>query len=272
MDDWTSGFVETNGVRLHYLRSGGAKPPVVLAHGALDDALCWDRVAVALAADYDVVAVDARGHGCSDGSTDGYELAMQAEDLAGVLAALDLERPALLGHSMGGEVAPVLAGAYPDLLGAIILEDPGPWWTGWPATEEEQVFLAAERERYEQYASLSREALLADRRQRRPDWTEAEREVWVDAKLRASPHAFQAFHPELDVGVDWPTVLNQLTCRALLIRTDPATGGIVDERAAEMLQQMLPHLEIAYIPEASHSIHRSNFTRFMAVVKAFLAV
>lgn len=271
VDTWYSGFVETNGVRLHYLRSGDAKPPVVLAHGALDDARCWDRVAVALAADFDVIAVDARGHGRSDAPADGYDLVTQAEDLAGVIAALDLKRSALLGHSMGAEVAPVLAGAHPDLLGAILLEDPGPWWTGWPATDTEKAFLVAERERYEQYASLSREDLIADRRQRRPAWTEAEREVWVDAKLEASPHAFQAFDPELDVGVDWPVVLGNITGRALLIRTDPATGGIVDERAATMLQQMLPHLEIAYIPDASHSIRRAKFERFMEAVSLFLA-
>jgi hypothetical protein len=88
MDAWPSGFVATNGVRLHYLRSGGDLPAVVLAHGALDDARCWARVAEALAPDYDVVAVDARGHGCSDAPLDGYELVTQAEDLAGVIGTL----------------------------------------------------------------------------------------------------------------------------------------------------------------------------------------
>jgi N-formylmaleamate deformylase len=238
---------------------------------ALDDARCWARVAEALAPDYDVIAVDARGHGRSEASVDGYTLITQAEDLAGVIAALGLEQPALLGHSLGAEATLVLAGTYPDLLRAILLEDPGPWWTGWPATEEETAFLAAEQERYEQYARLPREAMIVDRRQRRPDWTEEERAVWADAKLRTSPHAFQAFDPELDAGVDWPAVLGQITCRALLIHTDPATGGIVSSKDAETLQQMLPQLQIAYIPGASHSIRRSNVERFMEVVTAFLA-
>lgn len=271
METWSSGHVVTHSVRLHYLRSGGDKPAVMLAHGALDDAYCWARVAEALAPTYDVIAVDARGHGRSDAPPAGYDLTTQAEDLAGLITALGLENPALLGHSMGAEVAPVLAGTYPDLLGAILLEDPGPWWTGWPVTEAERAFLVAERERYQQFAGWSREALIADRRQRRPDWTEAEREAWADAKLRASPYAFQAFDPELDVGVDWPMVLGQITCRALLIRTDLETGGIVDQPAATALQQMMPQVEIAYIPGASHSIRRSNLPRFLAVVKAFLA-
>jgi hypothetical protein len=95
--------------------------------------------------------------------------------------------------------------------------------------------------------------------------------VWADAKRRANPHALRAFDPELDAGVAGPAVLGRITCRALLIRTDPATGGIVSPRAAETLRQMLPQLQIAYIPGASRSIRRANFERFMAVVKAFLA-
>jgi N-formylmaleamate deformylase len=271
MDEWPSGFVETNGVRLHYLRSGGQKTPMLLAHGALDDARCWTRVAEALAPNYDVIAVDARGHGRSGAPVDGYELTSQADDLAGLITTLRLDQPAILGHSMGAEVAPVLAGRYPDLLGAILLEDPGPWWTGWPGTPEEQAFLAAERERYEQLARQPRAALIVDRRRKRPDWTEEECEVWTEAKLQASPHAFQAFAADLDAGVDWPAILGQITCPALLIRTDPESGGVVDQQAAEALQRMLPQLEIAYISGASHSIRRSNLARFMEVVETFLA-
>lgn len=177
MDDWASGFVETNGVRLHYLRSGDAMPPIVLAHGGLEDARCWSPTAEALATNHDVIAIDARGHGRSDAPPDGYDLITQTEDLAGAIVALELEQPALVGHSLGAEAALVLAGIHPESLGAIVLEDPGPWWMGWPATDDEKAGLAHMRERYELYAHLSREALLADRRQRSPGWTEIEREA-----------------------------------------------------------------------------------------------
>ncbi|MFN8662939.1 MAG: alpha/beta hydrolase [Thermomicrobiales bacterium] len=243
----------------------------MLAHGALDNARCWARVAEALAPSYDVIAVDTRGHGRSEAPIDGYHLISQADDLAGLVSALRLECPALLGHSMGAEVALVLAGRYPDLLRAILLEDPGPWWTGWPGTVEEQVFLAAERERYAHLARQPRATLIADRRRKRPQWTQEECEVWAEAKLQASPHAFQAFAADLDAGVDWPLILGRITCPVLLIHTDPESGGIVDQPAAAALQRMVPHLEIASIPGASHSIRRSNLARFMEVVEAFLA-
>src|SRR5215217_8779916 len=73
--------------------------------------------------------VDARGHGRSDAPEGGYGPAEQAEDLAGVIAGLELNRPVVLGHSMGAATALVLAGAHPDLPGAILLEDPPAWWT-----------------------------------------------------------------------------------------------------------------------------------------------
>jgi pimeloyl-ACP methyl ester carboxylesterase len=129
MPKWQTGDVSANGIRLHYTRIGdGTKPPLVLAHGFSDDGLCWTPVAEALAPDYDVIMVDARGHGLSDAPAQGYGPAEQAADLAGVIAALRLRRPAILGHSMGAATTLVLAGTYPDVPGAILLEDPPARW------------------------------------------------------------------------------------------------------------------------------------------------
>jgi N-formylmaleamate deformylase len=128
MDAWESAFVEANGLRLHHTRTGGAKPPVVLAHGVTDDGLCWTPVAEALAAEYDLIMVDARGHGRSEAMEGGFGVAELASDLAGVIAALGLRRPAILGHSLGAATALVLAGTYPEAPGAILLEDPPAWW------------------------------------------------------------------------------------------------------------------------------------------------
>src|SRR5919199_185948 len=61
MYGWQSGYVEANGIRLHYTRAGAtrggsaAKASLVLAHGVTDDGLCWTPVARALEAEYDVI-------------------------------------------------------------------------------------------------------------------------------------------------------------------------------------------------------------------------
>ena len=182
---WQSGAIAVNGLKLHYTRTGGAKPPVVLAHGFSDDGLCWTPVAEALEADYDVVMVDARGHGRSAAPEQGYGSADHATDLAGVIRALDLKRPAVLGHSMGAASTLALAGLYPDLPRAILLEDPPPWWTP-AAVQEGPEPSAALRLAIIERKRKTREELIAHARSGSPTWPEAELGPWADAKLRFS--------------------------------------------------------------------------------------
>jgi pimeloyl-ACP methyl ester carboxylesterase len=54
MTNWTADKIKTNGIHLYYTRTGGAKPPVVLAHGFSDDGLCWTPVAEVLETDYEM--------------------------------------------------------------------------------------------------------------------------------------------------------------------------------------------------------------------------
>ncbi|NBT27174.1 MAG: alpha/beta fold hydrolase [Actinobacteria bacterium] len=60
---WTSDFVTVNGLRIHYLRTGGSGPTLVLAHGGTANGRSWTRLATALVDTFDVIAPDARGHG-----------------------------------------------------------------------------------------------------------------------------------------------------------------------------------------------------------------
>ncbi|NJN80882.1 MAG: alpha/beta hydrolase [Caldilineaceae bacterium] len=126
MIEWKAGRVAANGISLEYHRTGGNRPPILLAHGATDRGLCWIRLAKALEKEYELIMVDARGHGKSDAPAAGYSSIDHAADLAGVIRALGLEKPAVIGHSMGAASAAQLAVAHPDLIACAILEDP-PW-------------------------------------------------------------------------------------------------------------------------------------------------
>jgi N-formylmaleamate deformylase len=270
-EDWQTGYVETNGLRLHYTRTGGDKPPIVLAHGVTDAGPCWTPVADALAADYDAIMVDARGHGHSDAPERGYGPAEQADDLAGVIGALGLERPVVLGHSMGAATALVLAGAYPDLPAAILLEDPPAWWASWTTTQEATERLAGMREWFIGLKQKTRGELLDSQRAEQPGWSEADLEPWADAKQRVSPNVLSVLDQDNAAGIDWPLVLRQITCPALLITADPERGAIVTEESAAMLKALVPQLEIARVPGAGHNIRRDQFARFMDVIRAFLS-
>lgn len=269
MAHWQSGDVVANGLRLHYTRTGGAKPPLVLAHGFSDDGLCWTPVAEALAPDYDVIMVDARGHGRSDAPEQGYGPAEHAADLAGAIDALGLRRPALLGHSMGAATSLALASTYPDAVGAILLEDPPAWWVVAPedaAPPEDR--RAHMRERIVRLKGQTREEMIAAQHAETPHWSDAELGPWADAKLRFNPNAlnFGSGAP-----VDWPAILPRIACPALLITADPARGAIVTAEGAAALQALVPQLRVANIADAGHSIRRDQFERYMEVVRAFLS-
>jgi N-formylmaleamate deformylase len=272
MGEWQAGYVETNGIRLHYTRTGGDKPAVVLAHGLTDDGLCWTPVAQALAGAYDLVMIDARGHGRSDAPEQGYGPAEQAGDLAGAIAGLGLERPAVLGHSMGAATALVLAGNDPEAVSAILLEDPPAWWTDRPvAPPDAKDPEAGMREWLSGLKRATREELLAEQRAETPGWSEAELGPWADAKQRFSCNLVRGFETPPAAGLDWPATLGRIACPALLITGDPALDAIVTEEDARALGALVPQLQVAHVAGAGHNIRRDRFDRYLEAVRGFLA-
>ncbi len=267
MAPWQSGDIKVNKLTLHYTRTGGDKPPLVLAHGFSDDGLCWTPVARALEADYDVIMVDARGHGRSDAPRRGYGSAEHAADLAGVITELGLRRPAVLGHSMGAATALALAGAYPELPRAILLEDPPPWWVT-PPDDRRQRRPARFADWIIELKRKTREELIAHAREQSPTWSEEELGPWADSKLRLS---FRVLSRGRSMPVDWPATVRRIQCPTLLITADPDKGAIVTPGAAAALQALAPQTRVAHIAGAGHSIRREQFARYMDVVRSFLA-
>lgn len=102
--------------RLHYLDWGNpGAPPVLLVHGGRDHARTWDWTAEALRHDFHVIAVDLRGHGDSDWSSDGaYNLVSWVFDLAQLIDHLDLGPITIVAHSLGGAISLRYAGLFPD--------------------------------------------------------------------------------------------------------------------------------------------------------------
>ncbi|APR78985.1 Putative hydrolase [Minicystis rosea] len=134
----SSGFQRVNGLRLcvHRHRDPDAVPSgltIVLLHGVLDAGVTWDMVAPTLArAGHDVVAPDLRGFGQSDhiGAGGYYHFPDYVADVAELVDALAPRRLAIVGHSMGGTVAALYAGAHPDRVERLaLLEGLGPMAT-----------------------------------------------------------------------------------------------------------------------------------------------
>ncbi len=119
------GWLSVNGINLHYRDWGGSGQPVVLLHGLASTCHIWDLVAPMLAEEFAVVAVDQRGHGESDKPDYGYDFATVGQDLLGVIEALNLDKPVIVGHSWGADVALEFAVAHPALPRGICFVDGG---------------------------------------------------------------------------------------------------------------------------------------------------
>jgi N-formylmaleamate deformylase len=181
--EWFKGDVIANGVRLHYHRTGGDKPALVIVHGVTDMGIAWSRVARALEQDYDVIMYDRRGHGLSEKPETGYTWQVHAADLVALIAALGLERPRVIGHSSGAAAAMLAAASHPDLMACLILEDPN-WGTGWG-----EFAAGAERMRrwFLSLGGKTREEFVASTREGNPDWTDEEVALQAETKVQVSP-------------------------------------------------------------------------------------
>ncbi len=118
-------YTRYGGLRMHVRNWGGEGRPVILLHGLASTCRIWDFVALILARDFAVIAVDQRGHGDSGKPETGYDFASVGSDLAAMLEGRGIERPVLVGHSWGADVALELAVANPELLQGIVFVDGG---------------------------------------------------------------------------------------------------------------------------------------------------
>lgn len=274
MEQWQDGYVESNGIRVHYVRTGGGRlpkrPPMVLVHGLTDNALAWTRFAKVVSVAYDLVMVDARGHGLSDKPDTGYSPLEHARDLAGVIQALDLDRPIVVGHSMGAVTASWLAAEFPDLVGAIILEDP-PW--SWPKPPEQAAL--HRRQAYENWYTrlearkkLSKEESIARGWRERPLWSAEDHDSDALAKEQV---AMQALEFILVHEQTWAEQVAKFQVPALLIYGEPQRGGIVGPDIAAEARRINELVEPVQVPDAGHSIRRERFEDYVLVIREFLA-
>jgi N-formylmaleamate deformylase len=272
MSTWSESSIKANDISLHYYRTGGDKPPIVLLHGFTDSAQCWTRVARVLEPDYDVIMVDTRGHGLSEGPTTGFSTQLRADDTASFIQALTLKRPFLLGHSMGAGTAAVVASQHPDLIRAIMLEDPA-----WLAPDvasldhdgEEQLQEPSVHPWYKWVAPLknqTREERLKIAHIENPTWAEEEQIPWADAKAQFNLDVFRYNTP----SIPWREIVQNILCPILLITSDPEKGAIVTPEVAQEASHLWKDGKVIHIAGAGHNIRRDQFMQYEDAVTTFL--
>jgi pimeloyl-ACP methyl ester carboxylesterase len=264
--DWLSAFVASNGLRLHYLRTGGAgKPVMIMAHGITDDGRNWTSLAEKFESEFDIVLYDARGHGFSDKPKGPYDLASHVADLAGLVEALGIRKPILVGHSMGGATVALLAATHPDLPRALILEDPADLLARvkpFPANMAADWKKMIERDR-----ALGKPALMEMARTRRhPGWAPVEYGRWADSKLLVEPNVVDIMDGQGfgDAGATYP----KIGVPTLVLKADADAATRAKDREVASL---LPRGKLVHIDGAGHVIRNDRPAETEREIRAFLA-
>ncbi|MFZ0043946.1 MAG: alpha/beta hydrolase [Solirubrobacteraceae bacterium] len=110
-------------VRLGYQEAGQGAPALVFVHGLACHRGFWTDQVDYFSRDHRVLAVDLRGHGDSDAPRQPYTMQALADDVEWMCTALGVERPLVVGHSLGGLVALELAASRPERVAGAVLVD-----------------------------------------------------------------------------------------------------------------------------------------------------
>lgn len=266
--NWTEADIVVNGVQLHYYRTGqGDKPPMVLIHGFSDTGLLWTPVARALAADYDVIMPDMRGHGRSTRVQLGDNVDMAA-DVADLIRTLGLDRPLVGSHSMGAMVTYQLALRFPTLVRALFVEDPA-WRITWPERVPgvENPMLTWARK----VTSTPLAELLVQYRNDHPTWSEELIRLMCESKTQLDPTIAEIMTARMhSPQYNWLDTLHEIRQPMLLIAANAALGGIVTPDVIEKVRELNPNVIIAQVPDVGHLIRFDNYEAFMAALRSFL--
>ncbi|PBC07250.1 alpha/beta hydrolase [Mesorhizobium sp. WSM3859] len=112
-------MVDVGGLELAYVEIAGSEPPLLLVHGFTDTSRSFSLLAPHLSGRR-LIMPDLRGHGGS-AAGEGCGAADFADDMAGLIRHLRLNRPVVIGHSLGGMVSIALAARHPELIGGLVI-------------------------------------------------------------------------------------------------------------------------------------------------------
>ena len=268
------GFVEVNGINLHYLEWGNTnRPTILMLHGISQQAHSWDFISLPLSVDYRVIALDQRGHGDSDWSPNGnYSTDIYVGDIEGFVGAMGLENFHLMGHSMGGRNSLAWASGRPGILKSLTIVDTGPE-TQRRGQNRIQQFreLPDELDTLDEFASRVMEytgrnreqtmgALKYSIRQRQDGkWT------WkYDKAMRVSGFRAPTWTPE-QLWDGW----RKIDCPALVVR-GARSDIFADETMARMAEEHRDCTTVT-VENAGHLVQGDNPPDFLAAVRGLLS-
>jgi esterase len=270
-----SHHIVIHGMRFHYLDWGvKGHRPILFLHGGGLNAHTWDVVCLMLRRDYHCFALDQRGHGDSEWEpTSEYSHDSQVRDVQGFIEQLGLERPLLIGHSMGGFAAIGYAIAHAAKLAGLVAVDVGPELS-MDGAKRIRDFIALDRvldsvEAFVERAmafnprrnpTLLRRSLMHNlRKLPNGKWT------WKHDPNRMSPD-FAKERVERSAQIQGD--LHHISCPALVLRGE--RSDVFTDANATSFAAALPHGRWVKVPDAGHTIQGDNPRGLLEALRPFM--
>jgi 3-oxoadipate enol-lactonase len=209
-------IVPTSNGRFNVEQTGNDGTPMVLLHPLALAGSAWDPMARHLAGAHRVFAPDARGHGDSEWDGDPFTVEDLAADTAAIVEALDLGPVDVVGMSMGGCTAMVLAASRPDLVRRLVLADTTACYGPDRVEQWSQRASQAENTPREEQLTFQRRRWFSERfREEHPDEVERVAKIFVATDSRAHAAACHALG-----GVDITARLADIRAGTLVVAGD----------------------------------------------------
>lgn len=265
-DSVSSGDVTFDSGRGHDERRGSGTP-VVFIHGWTYTLQTWDAIVpTVIDAGFETIRYDLRGHGGSDNPSGPYDFDALVADLERLLTELELTRPILCGHSVGGMIALNHALRHPDELAGIVLASTA------PAARDADVQLDAQFGDYtpetadlEPWWSILAPMLYSDAyRKTDPPELAQTRCRFVHADRAGLANLFHAVAHRRDVTPQLSTV--RVPTLIVAGELDPLWPPAAQVEVADSI----PSARLAIIPDAGHLVMEEQPAAFAAAVLPFL--
>ena len=264
--NWSQNTITiSDNIDLFYTRTGGDKPTIVLLHGITDNGLCWEQLASDLEENYDLIMFDAYGHGKSS-RIDPEKRFDMVEDLHDLILTLELEKPGIIGHSMGAEVGAEFAGKYPEMLSLLIIEDP-PWSDQEVKENQAKSTMQQWKKRNLSAKKKSVKELIKLKKKESPNWEGVILGEWAQAKLDLDPKIFD-FYPRN--RPNWRDLAKSIQVPTLIITGDKELGAIVTPKLGVEAIQILKKGEFGHISAAGHCVRYEQYQPYLTMLKLFL--
>ena len=265
-----------NNIRLNLLEWGPADaPPIVFMHGGNLNAHTWDLTCVVLSDRYRCIAVDMRGHGDSEWAADvDYSFPTMEADLKGVVDALELHMPVVVGMSYGGLVSIKFAGDHSSEMSGLVIVDTGPDIRTHGAeeirefTQNDQIMDSVEDfvNRAIRFNSRRRPELLRRSLLHNLRMLPSGRWTWKWDWRRLHDYDLKVLGEQM--AVLWQSVV-LITCPTLIVRGEYSNVFLPED--AEKLSAALPGSKLEVVANSGHTVQGDNVSGLLDVLEPFVS-